>query len=151
MKGNIVRTNGKRVVQSIIKVPSELIKLDRDVELAVDIFFVNKKHIFFTTYSTKICFSKVTHLMTCEIKAIWGVPAVIVIECFKFLGRCEPAILTFNNWQDRDIGDSNPQDSDPEGISDEDSVIIYPAVEIPGVDETMNPAEIAGVDPDFIV
>ena len=38
MKGNIVRTNGKRVVQSIIKVPSELIKLDRDVELAVDIF-----------------------------------------------------------------------------------------------------------------
>ncbi len=34
---------------------------------------------------------------------------------------------------------------------DDDPVIIYPAVEIPGVDVTVNPAEIAGVDPDFIV
>ncbi len=38
MKGNTVRKNGKRLVQSIIKVPSELIKLHRDVELAIDIF-----------------------------------------------------------------------------------------------------------------
>ncbi len=34
---------------------------------------------------------------------------------------------------------------------DDDSVIIYPAVKIPGVNETVNPAEIAGVDTDFIV
>ena len=57
-------------MRSIIKVPLELIKLHRDVELAIDIFFVNK-HIFFTTYSTKICFSTVTHLMTREKEAIW--------------------------------------------------------------------------------
>ncbi len=38
MKGNTVRKNGKRLVQSIIKVPSELIKLHQDVELAIDIF-----------------------------------------------------------------------------------------------------------------
>jgi hypothetical protein len=49
------------VVQSIVKVPRELIKLQQDVELAIDCFFVNK-HIFFTTYSTKICFTTVTHL-----------------------------------------------------------------------------------------
>ncbi len=61
MKGNTVRRNGKRVAQSIIKVPKELIKLQQDVELAIDCFFVNK-HIFFTTYSTKICFTTVTHL-----------------------------------------------------------------------------------------
>jgi hypothetical protein len=49
------------VVQNIVKVPRELIKLQQDVELAIDCFFVNK-HIFFTTYSTKICFTTVTHL-----------------------------------------------------------------------------------------
>jgi hypothetical protein len=61
MKGNTVRRNGKRVAQNIIKVPKELIKLQQDVELAIDCFFVNK-HIFFTTYSTKICFTMVMHL-----------------------------------------------------------------------------------------
>ncbi len=61
MKGNMVRKNGKRMAQSIIKVPMELIKLQQDVELAINCFFVNK-HIFFTTYSTKICFTTVTHL-----------------------------------------------------------------------------------------
>ncbi len=59
MKGNMVRRNGKKVVQSIIKIPTELIKLHQDVELAIDITFANK-HIFFTAYSTKICFSMVT-------------------------------------------------------------------------------------------
>ncbi len=56
-----MRRNGKRVAQSIINVPKELIKLQQDVELAIDCFFVNK-HIFFTTYSAKICFTMVTHL-----------------------------------------------------------------------------------------
>ena len=37
MKGNTVRRNAKRLVQSVIKVPSELIKLQQDVELAIDI------------------------------------------------------------------------------------------------------------------
>lgn len=74
-----------------------------------------------------------------------------VIEHVSVLGQCEPAILTFTNQQGRDIGDSNPQDSDPGGVVDDDSVIIYPAVKIPGVDVTANPAEIEGVDPDFIV
>ncbi len=61
MKVNTARKNGKHMVQSIVKVPRELIKLRQDVELAIDCFFVNK-HIFFTTYSTKICFTMVTHL-----------------------------------------------------------------------------------------
>jgi hypothetical protein len=61
MKGNMVQRTGKRVAQSIIKVPKELIKLQQDVELAITCFFVNKQ-IFFTTYSTKICFTTVTHL-----------------------------------------------------------------------------------------
>jgi hypothetical protein len=38
MKGNTMRRNGKKVVPSIIKIPTELIKLHHDVELATDIF-----------------------------------------------------------------------------------------------------------------
>ena len=48
MKGNTVRRNAKRLVQSVIKVPSELIKLQQDVDLTKDIFFITK-HAFFTT------------------------------------------------------------------------------------------------------
>jgi hypothetical protein len=70
MKRNTVRRNGKRVVQSIVKVPKELIKLQQDVELAIDCFFVNK-HTFLTTYSTKICFTTVTHLAHRNKALIW--------------------------------------------------------------------------------
>jgi hypothetical protein len=38
MKGNTVRRNRKKVVQRIIKVPTELFKLHQDVELAIDVF-----------------------------------------------------------------------------------------------------------------
>jgi hypothetical protein len=70
MKRNTVRRNGKHVAQSIIKVPKELMKLQQDVELAIDCFFVNK-HIFITTYSTKICFTMVTHLGFRRKALIW--------------------------------------------------------------------------------
>ncbi len=56
------------------------------------------------------------------------------------------------NQQGCDISDSNPQDANSVGILDDDLIIICPAVEIPGVHETTDPAdEIAGVDPDFYV
>jgi hypothetical protein len=48
MKGNTIVRNVKHLVQSVIKVPNELIKLQQDVELAINCFFV-KKHVFFTT------------------------------------------------------------------------------------------------------
>jgi hypothetical protein len=74
-----------------------------------------------------------------------------VFDCINLLGRHEPAMLTFINRQSHDIGDSNPQDADSVGILDDVSIIIDPAAEIPGVDATTDPAEIAGVDPDFDV
>jgi hypothetical protein len=70
MKGNTVRKNAKRLVQSVIKVPSKLIRLQQDVELAIDIFFINK-HTFFTTYSTKNCFKLVTHILTRQKEHLW--------------------------------------------------------------------------------
>ncbi len=57
-------------MQSIVKVPTELIKLHQDVELAIDCFFVNK-HAFFTTFSTKICFTTITHLSSRNKEVIW--------------------------------------------------------------------------------
>jgi hypothetical protein len=57
-------------MQSIVKVPKELIKLQQDVELAIDCFFVNK-HVFFTTFSTKICFTTITHLTSRSKYIIW--------------------------------------------------------------------------------
>ncbi len=61
-------------------------------------------------------------------------------------------MLTFIDRQGRDIGDSNSQDTDSVGILDDNLIIIHPAIEIPGEDETMDPvAEIAGVDPDLML
>jgi hypothetical protein len=70
MKGNTVRKNATRMTQSIVKVQTELIKLHQNVKLAIDVFFINK-HIFFTTISTKICFTTITHLTTHNKKMIW--------------------------------------------------------------------------------
>jgi hypothetical protein len=70
MKGNTVQQNGKCLTQSDVKVPKELIKLQQDVELAIDCFFVNK-HVFFTTFSTKICFTMTTHLTSRSKNNIW--------------------------------------------------------------------------------
>ena len=52
-------------------VPSELIKIHQDVELAIDCFFVNR-HVFFTTVSTKVCFTTVTQLANRTKEAIWA-------------------------------------------------------------------------------
>jgi hypothetical protein len=40
------------------------------VELAIDCFFVNK-HVFFTTFSTRVCFTMVTHLANRTKEVIW--------------------------------------------------------------------------------
>ena len=69
MKGNTVRKNAKQMTQSIIKVPTKFIKLHQDVELAINVFFINK-YIFFTTFSTKNFFTTITHLTFCTKKLI---------------------------------------------------------------------------------
>ncbi len=75
-----------------------------------------------------------------------------VIDCVHLLGQRKPTMLTFTDQQGRDIGDSNPQDASSVEILDDNLIIIRPAVEIPGVDETTDPAaDVAGVGPDFDV
>ncbi len=74
-----------------------------------------------------------------------------VIDHVKLIGWCKPAMLTLTDRQGRDIIDSNPQDANSARILDDGLIIIYPAMEIPGVDMTTEPAEIPGVDPGFDV
>jgi hypothetical protein len=83
MKGNTVRQKGKRVMRSIVKVSTELIKLHQDIELAIDCFFVNK-HVFFTTFSTKICFTTITHLSSRNKEVIW----VALLATYKMYLLC---------------------------------------------------------------
>jgi hypothetical protein len=90
MKGNTVRRNGKCVVQSIFKVPKELTKLHQDVDLVIDCFFVNK-HIFFTTYSTKICFTMFTHLAHRMKAYLWE--ALIVTYKMYLLGGFKIVVI----------------------------------------------------------
>jgi hypothetical protein len=75
----------------------------------------------------------------------------MVIDCNRVLGQHKPAMLTFTDQHGQYIGDNNPQDADSVQILDDKSIIIHPVVEIPGVDTTTDPAETAGVDPDFDV
>jgi hypothetical protein len=71
LKGSTVRVTGKRKPQSLVKVPRELIQLERKVRIGIDIFFVNG-HIFFMTYSRMICFTTVTHLINHKVVEVWA-------------------------------------------------------------------------------
>jgi hypothetical protein len=66
-----VRETGKRKPQSLVKVPHELIQLQRKVRIGIDIFFVSG-HIFFMTYSMMICFTAVTHLINHKVVEVWA-------------------------------------------------------------------------------
>jgi hypothetical protein len=74
-----------------------------------------------------------------------------VIDCINLLGQCKPIMLTFTDQHGQDIGDDNPPGANSVGILDDNLIIFHPAMEIPGVDTTKDPAETAGVDLDFAV
>ncbi len=56
LKGSTLRETGQCKVQSLVKVPKELLQLQQKISIGIDIFFVNG-HFFFMMYSRKICFS----------------------------------------------------------------------------------------------
>jgi hypothetical protein len=70
LKGSTVQEAGQRKPQSLVKVPWELLQLQQKICIGIDIFFVNG-HIFFMTYSRKICFTIVTHLINCKVSEVW--------------------------------------------------------------------------------
>ena len=50
LKGKTVRKKPAPVVSDIMKVPRDLLKLEKDVSLALDIFFVNSHHLEFEAF-----------------------------------------------------------------------------------------------------
>ncbi len=66
-----MQETGQRKPQSLVKVPQELLQLQQKVCIGIDIFFVNG-HIFFMTYSRKICFTTVTHLINHKVSEVWA-------------------------------------------------------------------------------
>ncbi len=72
LNGSTVRETGHRKPQSLVKVHKELLQLQQKVCIGINIFFVNG-HIFFMTYSRKICFTTVTHLIYHKVSEVWAV------------------------------------------------------------------------------
>ncbi len=66
-----MRETGHRKPQSLVKVPKELLQLQQKVCIGIDIFFVNG-HTFFMTYSRKICFTNITHLIHHKVSEVWA-------------------------------------------------------------------------------
>ena len=61
LKGKTTRSKTTPVAKDFVRIPTELLKLHKEVFLTADIFFVNKIP-FFLTLSRKICSTAVTHL-----------------------------------------------------------------------------------------
>jgi len=61
LKGKTTRRKTNPVFRDYVKVPTELLKLHKEVFLTTNIFFVNRIP-FFLTLSSKICFTAVNHL-----------------------------------------------------------------------------------------
>jgi hypothetical protein len=73
LKGSTIRVTGHHKPQGLVIVPQakELLKLQQKVCIGINIFFVNG-HIFFMTYSRKICFTTVTHLFNHKVSEVWA-------------------------------------------------------------------------------
>jgi hypothetical protein len=54
-----------------VKVPKKLLQLQQKVCIGIDISCVNG-YIFFMTYSRKICFTTVTHLINQTVSEVWA-------------------------------------------------------------------------------
>jgi hypothetical protein len=62
LKGKTTRSKTHPETRDYVKVPKELLKLQKEVFLTTDIFFVNKIPVFLSL-SRNICFTAVNHLM----------------------------------------------------------------------------------------
>jgi len=61
LKGKTTRSKPIHVARDFVKIPSEIVKLHKEVYLTLDLFFVNKIP-FLLTLSRNICFTTVNHL-----------------------------------------------------------------------------------------
>jgi hypothetical protein len=62
LKGKTTRSKMNPMARDYLKIPTELLKIHKEVFLTTNIFFVDKI-LFFLTLSCKICFTAVNHLV----------------------------------------------------------------------------------------
>ena len=79
LQGKTTRKKPIPVAEDFVKVPSEILKLHKDVFLTVDIFFVNQIP-FLLTLSHKICFTATNHLVSRKAADVYKA----FIEIYKF-------------------------------------------------------------------
>ena len=82
LKGSRVQRKTKHVDGFKLKVPTEYLKLGKEVYLTCDVFFVNKIP-FFITLSRKIDFTATAHLKDRKIKTIF----LAFLAVYKFCLR----------------------------------------------------------------
>ena len=82
LKGKTIRKKPAPVVSDIMKVPRGLLKLEKDISLALDIFFVNG-FPFLITLSLRIYFTTVTHLKNQKMKTVVDVLKHIYVYYFQ--------------------------------------------------------------------
>jgi hypothetical protein len=70
LKGKTTRSKTNPVARDYVQVPTEFLKLHKEVFLTFDLFFVNKIP-FFLTLSRKICFTAVNHLADSTVPQIF--------------------------------------------------------------------------------
>jgi hypothetical protein len=83
LKGKTTRKNPIPVADSVMRVPTELLRLHKDVFLTCDIFFVNTIP-FFISLSRRICFTGTSHLKDRSVEEV--MKAVKEINMF-YMGR----------------------------------------------------------------
>ena len=71
MKGNSTRQKTIRKSSSIVAVPQEFISAQKNVNVSVNFFFINK-YVFLTTVSTNVCFTTTSHCSTQKVRHYWN-------------------------------------------------------------------------------
>ena len=82
LKGKTVRKKPAPVVSNIMKVPRDLLKLEKDISLNLDIFFVNGSP-FLITLSMRIYFTTVSNLKNQKLKTVVEILKHIYVYYFQ--------------------------------------------------------------------
>ena len=72
-KGNTTRKRAQKAISSVVSVPKELIKAQKDVTICIDFFYVNQTHIFLMTYSMAIVYTTTSHVVSRKVKDYWSI------------------------------------------------------------------------------
>jgi hypothetical protein len=89
LKGKTTPTKPDPVARDFVKVPVELLKLQKEVYITANLFFVNKI-LFFLMLSCKVCFTAINHLADRTVPQIF----MAFKEIYQYYLQCGFCITT---------------------------------------------------------